>query len=260
MEIEIYQVDAFAHKPFAGNPAAVCLLEKPLDKELMQSIAAENNVSETAYVWPIEPNHFHLKWFTPELEIELCGHATLATAHILWEIERVAEHETISFETLSGTLKASKKGNWITLDFPVVRKVQEEIPEELKVIFPQAIEITATASKKYIVELASETEVRNYVPDFHLLKDFGTVITAKGDEQYDFVSRFFAMPVGVPEDPVTGSAHCVLAPYWENKLDKNTFTAFQASKRGGELKVRISDGRVFLSGEAITVLKGTLYL
>lgn len=260
MEIEIYQVDAFANKPFAGNPAAVCLLEKPLDKELMQSIAAENNVSETAYVWPIETNHFHLKWFTPELEIELCGHATLATAHILWETKRVAEHEAISFETLSGTLKASKKGNWITLDFPVVRKVQEEIPEELKSIFPQAIEITATASKKYIVELASETEVRSYVPDFHLLKDFGTVITAKGDDQYDFVSRFFAMPVGVPEDPVTGSAHCVLAPYWENKLDKNTFTAFQASKRGGELKVKISDGRVFLSGEAVTVLKGAMYL
>ncbi|PZP52563.1 MAG: oxidoreductase [Pseudopedobacter saltans] len=258
--MEIYQVDAFASHTFGGNPAAVCILDQALDKEIMQSIAMENNVSETAYVWPIGENNFHLKWFTPELEIELCGHATLASAHILWETGRVSSGKTISFETLSGTLKASQKDNWITLDFPVVRLTKDVIPSELEAIFPTAKNITATASHKYIVELEDEKAVRNYNPDFELLKNYNTIITAQGDDQYDFVSRFFAIPVGVPEDPVTGSAHCVLAPYWESKLDKNIFVAYQASKRGGELQIKISDGRVFLSGKGITVIKGTFYI
>jgi PhzF family phenazine biosynthesis protein len=261
MSIPIYQVDAFTDRPFAGNPAAVCILTKAADPAWMQNVAREMNLSETAFIWP-EADGYRLRWFTPAVEVDLCGHATLATAHTLWETCRLPKSEEARFFTRSGLLRAKKKGDFIELDFPAK-------PEEFAAPLPglgEALGIRVeTVSKNkfdYLVEADSEEVVRNLKPDFAKLREIearGVIVTARPKTgPYDFISRFFAPRAGVNEDPVTGSAHCFLGPYWAKRLGKNEFFAYQASARGGELRVRLLDARVLLSGKAVTVLRGEL--
>ncbi|HMS63744.1 MAG TPA: PhzF family phenazine biosynthesis protein [Ignavibacteria bacterium] len=268
---KIFIVDAFTDKQFTGNPAAVCILEdknsNSENTEWMQKLAAEMNLSETAFVKKLDgSNEFNLRWFTPEVEVELCGHATLAASHILWQTNILDENADAVFNTLySGKLIATKKLNDITLDFPLIPVIDfettTEIENALKVKLIYA-GICGKSESNYIAELESEDVVRNFKPDFKLiagLPKFGIIITSKSsNKDYDFVSRYFAPAKGIDEDPVTGSAHCSLAPYWSKKLNKTEMTAFQASKRGGKMKVRIADDRVLLTGKAVTVLKGEL--
>lgn len=259
-KIALYQVDAFSGKPFSGNPAAVCILEEELPHSLMQSIAAENNLAETAFVRKKEKG-FHLKWFTPTTEIELCGHATLASAHILWEEGLLPESEVAAFDTLSGRLTAMKKGNWIELNFPAALSVPVTLPEAvLRAIGVNPLQ-AAFAKDRYLVEVATPAEVKAATPDFGILKQYdGVVLTSLGNQDmpYDFVSRSFVPSHGINEDPVTGSSHCALVPYYAAKLQKHSFHAFQCSERGGELKLTLSGDRVLMAGEAVTVIKGVL--
>ena len=257
MRIHIHTVDAFTDTPFKGNPAGVCLTEEPLDEKLMQKIAFEMNLSETAFLEKKDGGSYNLRWFTPEVEVDLCGHATLASSHILWEKEKEDKSTTLQFHTRSGLLKANYKDGEIELDFPVIKSEQIDIPDGLT----KALGVKPVSNFKtewyYIAELDSEETVRNVNPDFDMLgklEAWGTIITAKASTAgYDFVSRFFAPLKGVKEDPVTGSAHCALGPYWMKKLGKNSFKAYQASKRGGEIGVHVDGNRVFLTGSAVTV-------
>lgn len=259
--MEIYQVDAFTDKPYQGNPAAVCLLEEPKDVDWLKNVASEMSLPETAFILK-EEEGYNLRWFTPTSEVELCGHATLASAHVLWETGQVDKSEDIYFKTKSGVLTARRNEEWIELDFPI-EAVQEEFTPQLLL---NALEVEPLYVGKnrfdYLIEVASEDIVKNIDPDLKLLKEVdtrGVIVTSKSNsKKYDFISRFFAPAIGIDEDPVTGSAHCALAPYWQEKLDKKEFTAYQASSRGGSLKIRLADDRVFLSGKAITVLKGEL--
>lgn len=261
-KIDLFQVDAFTKKPFKGNPAAVCLLTEDTDVSIMQSIAAENNLAETAFIQR-RGNGFDLRWFTPTVEVDLCGHATLATAHILWQEKVLPESAVAEFHTRSGLLKATKKGDWIELDFPISEITQVELPAGiLRALHARPVN-TAFAKDRYIIELESAEEVRALRPDFISLKDFEmVVVTARGaaDSSYDFVSRTFAAAYGIDEDPVTGSSHCGLAPYWAKELGKNHMFAEQSSKRGGELTLKIANDRVLISGQAVTVLKGVFYV
>jgi PhzF family phenazine biosynthesis protein len=261
MPIPIYQVDAFTDKPFAGNPAGVCILAEPTGEKWMQSVAQEMNLSETAFVYR-EKDGFRLRWFTPAVEVDLCGHATLATAHILWETGRLQPGEEARFYTKSGLLKATPSGSSIELDFP-------SKPEESADPLPGMAEALGTSFRyvcknkfDYLVEVESEEIVRNLKPDFSKLLQIqarGVIVTSKAaKEPFDFVSRFFAPRVGVNEDPVTGSAHCFLGPYWGKRLGKNSFLAFQASERGGEIRIRLDGDRVFLGGVAVTIFRGEL--
>lgn len=262
--IKIFTVDAFTDVPFRGNPAAVCLPEKNLDENLMQKIAFEMNLSETAFVVKKEDG-FSLRWFTPESEVELCGHATLASAHILWQENYLGKNETAVFHTIyKGILKADCNQDGIILDFPVnTPNKSNEVPElsEALGIKPKTV---MTTEDHYLAELNSGDEVKNIQPDFALLKKlpkFGIIITAaSGSDKYDFISRFFAPKKGIDEDPVTGSAHCVLAPYWSEKLAKNSLVAFQASKRGGILSLTLKNDRVMIAGKAVTIMSGILNL
>ena len=262
MKLPIYTVDAFADKPFSGNPAAVCITDKALSEELMKNIAFEMNLSETAYLVKNNPdnnNSFNLRWFTPQAEVDLCGHATLASSHILWQTGISLKNEPINFHTKSGVLTSVNKGNdSYEMDFPAIEQDVIDFPHELEMalgIKPQYVGMTKW---NYIVELGNEEEVRNVQPDFDMLEKlpgWGTIITAKSAMKgYDFVSRFFAPEKGIKEDPVTGSAHCVLGPFWQKRLEKNEFKAYQASQRGGTVGVRVEGDRVFLSGKAITIL------
>lgn len=257
MNIRFFQVDAFTNKPFSGNPAGVCILDAPVDDHLMLAIAAENNLSETAFLLR-QQDGYNLRWFTPTLEIELCGHATLASAHVLWEAALAAPDEVLRFHTLSGLLTAAKRDNRIELDFPARGYEASVVPTVLRQLFPAGYVNAVYSHDRYIIELETAADVARFQPDFHLLETYRCVITAKGaaDTPYDFVSRYFAMPVGIKEDPVTGSAHCSLATYWAQQLGKNTFFAYQASARGGEIKVILQDERVLLQGEAVTVING----
>jgi PhzF family phenazine biosynthesis protein len=261
MSIPIYQVDAFTDKPFGGNPAAVCILSAPADEKWMQNVAREMNLSETAFIYR-ENDSFRLRWFTPAVEVDLCGHATLATAHILWETGRLDSAEQALFQTKSGLLKAKRSGSMIELDFP-------SKPEESAEPLPGLAEALGTQFRyvcknkfDYLVEVDSEDIVRNLKPDFLKLQDIparGVIVTSKAiTEPYDFVSRFFAPRVGVNEDPVTGSAHCFLGPYWAKRLGKNSFLAYQASSRGGIIQIRVEEDRVFFRGQAVTVVRGNL--
>ncbi len=260
--IRIFTVDAFTDKPFSGNPAAVCLLEENKDDGWLLNIAAEMNLSETAFVRK-EKDWFSLRWFTPKTEVELCGHATLASAHILWEEDILKRNEEAVFHTVfKGTLTAKKNGDEIILNFPVTvpnDSGRNEMLETALGIIPLNI---GTTEHHYIAELNSEEDVKNIKPDYGLLErlsKYGTIITSKAENKnYDFVSRFFAPAKGINEDPVTGSAHCVLAPYWSERLNKKTMNAFQASQRGGHLTVTLDGDRVLLAGKAVTVLKGEL--
>jgi len=265
MTISIYQVDAFSDRPFGGNPAAVCLLENERDDAWMQAIAAEMNVSETAFLKQLNGERVSLRWFTPTVEVDLCGHATLAAAHVLWESGLCDENATIEFTTLSGALFARRCETWIVLDFPaqavhVLNPVPSILLEGLGVT---SAEFVGTDGVDYVVELDQAASVRQLVPNSILLGRLpvrGVTVTAKADEgdRHDFVSRFFAPAAGIPEDPVTGSAHCSLATYWASRLQKTEFWAYQASKRGGELKVSLLGDRVQLAGKAITVLAGEI--
>jgi PhzF family phenazine biosynthesis protein len=258
--MNIYQVDAFTDKPFCGNPAAVCVLSRPADEGWMQQLAQEMNLSETAFFHPFRDG-YKLRWFTPTREVDLCGHATLASAHILWEANYISPNESARFHTRSGLLTARKnREQWIELDFPAMPPEPAELPEDVLSALGVTPLYTGKNGMDYLVEIGSEAELMRVRPDFRKLAEApvrGVIVTSRSDSNaYDFVSRFFAPAAGVDEDPVTGSAHCALTPYWAAKLGKSQLNAFQASYRGGVLKVRTNGDRVILAGKAITVLKG----
>jgi predicted PhzF superfamily epimerase YddE/YHI9 len=255
--MRLWHVDAFTRERFAGNPAAVCLLDGPRDDRWMRSIAGEMNLSETAFLHP-EGAKWRLRWFTPKAEVDLCGHATLAGAHILYS--RLGAGGDLAFLTRSGELKAVRKGDWIELDFPALPAAEE--PPPLGLVEALGVKPKAAARSRFdrLLELDSEEAVRAVNPDLRALANVdtrGVIVTARGT-RHDFVSRFFAPAVGVDEDPVTGSAHCVLAPYWAPRLGRREMLGFQASKRGGEVRVRLEGDRVFLGGHAVIVAEGTL--
>jgi PhzF family phenazine biosynthesis protein len=259
---EIFQVDAFTNTPFKGNPAAVCVMPQAGEEGWMQNLATEMNLSETAFLVQ-QDDGYNLRWFTPAVEVDLCGHATLASAHILWETGLLAADEQARFFTRSGLLTAERQGDWIQLDFPSEPASAVQAPENLD----QALGVSETYVGKnrfdYLVEVEAEDLVRNLTPDYVLLSSIssrGFMVTSRSDSSdIDFVSRFFAPAFGINEDPVTGSAHCCLGPYWADKLNKRELTAYQASARGGIVRVRVSEERVYLLGQAVTVMRGTLF-
>ena len=259
MGTKIYQVDAFTSEPFAGNPAAVCILPGPRDAGWMQSVAREMNLSETAFLYE-EGDGFRLRWFTPTLEVDLCGHATLASAHVLWETGLLARDRRACFNTRSGRLRAELKGKEIELDFPATPEEPASAPAELERGLGVISKYIGRSRFDYLVEVDSEQTVRNLNPDFNLLKTIpirGIIVTGPAASgPYDFVSRFFAPCAGVDEDPVTGSAHCCLGPFWATRLGKDELNAYQASERGGAVRVRLGGDRVYLAGQAVTVLRG----
>jgi PhzF family phenazine biosynthesis protein len=258
MAQKIYQVDSFTSEPFAGNPAGVCILDAAINEDRMQKIAAEMNLSETAFLYR-DGDLYRLRWFTPEAEVSLCGHATLASAQILFEQSICSSEETIRFMTLSGELTAKSVDGMIQLDFPATVATEKTPPDAIV----EALGVTALWCGKnkfdWLLELESAEAVRSCSPDFGALKQLGArglMVTAKSDDdRYDFISRFFAPGVGIDEDPVTGSAHCTLAPYWADKLGKDELVAFQASRRGGVVRIKLSGERVLLSGNALTVME-----
>jgi PhzF family phenazine biosynthesis protein len=262
MTIPIYVVDAFTNERFSGNPAAVCLLSAPMPEEWMQKVAAEMNLSETAFLSP-HKNGYLLRWFTPNAEVDLCGHATLASAHILWELGKVDPDEMISFYTKSGILTTRKDGEWIQMDFPSEPPAPiAAYPDELVEALGVEPLFVGRNRFDYLIEIESEQQLRELQPNFTLLqqvKTRGVIVTGRSStEKFDFFSRCFFPAIGVPEDPVTGSAHCCLGPYWETKLGKSLLIAYQASKRGGVVKVKVNHDRVGLSGQAVAVWKGEL--
>lgn len=261
MEIPIAQVDAFTDTPFRGNPAGVCVLETPRTAQWMQSVAAEMNVAETAFLEP-GADGFGLRWFTPLVEIDLCGHATIASAHVLWETGRLPESAPARFHTRSGLLTADRRGAWIELDFPATPAVATEAPAAMAPALGVTPKWIGRSRFDYLVEVDSEETVRRMAPNLKELaavETRGVIVTApSASRAYDFVSRFFAPRVGIDEDPVTGSSHCCLGPYWAARLGKREMTAYQASTRGGVVRVRIDGERIRLGGQAVTVLRGVL--
>ncbi|MBI9046259.1 MAG: PhzF family phenazine biosynthesis protein [Anaerolineaceae bacterium] len=257
----IFQVDSFSKEPFKGNPAGVCILEEQKSDEWMKAVAREMNLSETAFLMS-EGQGYRLRWFTPAAEVDLCGHATLASAHILWESGLEKPGTLIQFFTRSGLLTASLSGEWIELNFPVTRVEETAAPHGLIEAMGKEPLFVGVGGDDYLLEYESREDIFSLVPDYGLLKKVearGVIATCQSDDdEYDFISRFFAPRVGVDEDPVTGSAHCRLVPYWKEKLGKNTFKAYQASARGGELRLRLDGERVIIGGQAVTVLKGEL--
>jgi PhzF family phenazine biosynthesis protein len=257
MEISLYQIDAFASELFEGNPAAVCPLDEWLPDEIMQSIAAENNLSETAFFVP-KASGFHIRWFTPVSEVDLCGHATLATAYVLFNILGYKK-EKIEFDSRSGILAVTKKDGWLVMDFPAQPPVPCDIPKEIVKAFT-ATPIECLKSEDLIVVFEHESDIESANPDFELLKKLdlrGVAITAKST-RYNFVARFFAPKYGIPEDPVTGSAYTQLAPYWASKTGLKIFSVKQMSSRSGELRCEIAGDRVFISGKAIKYMEGKI--
>lgn len=263
MTFSLFQVDSFTDEPFRGNPAGVCLLDRPRDEDWMLGIAREMNLSETAFLLP-EGTGYRLRWFTPQVEVTLCGHATLASAHILWEQGILYPDQTAQFETLSGRLSAFRTADsWIALDFPLRQVAPAAAPPGLlSALGIEQVQFSGRYREDYLIEVTDEEAVRALTPDFARLKTVparGVVVTARAQEKaYDFVSRFFAPAVGVDEDPVTGSAHCALAPYWAERLGKPSLLAYQASRRGGLLRVTPRNGRVLLEGQAVTIFEARL--
>jgi len=261
--MRLLQIDAFTDTPFKGNPAAVCLLDRERDDGWMQHVASEMNLSETAFLFPRDDG-WSLRWFTPAVEVALCGHATLASAHALWQEKLLASGETARFHTLSGVLTADQRGEWIELDFPAKPNEPVSPPPAalLDALGTPHPRYTGRNQFDYLVELSSEEEVRHLRPDHAVLRQLpvrGVIVTSRSSTPgFDFVSRFFAPGSGVDEDPVTGSAHCALAPYWSALLGKNDFVAYQASARGGVLRVHLDGDRVKLGGKAVTILRGEL--
>lgn len=261
MGLTIWQVDAFTSEPFAGNPAAVCVLPEPRDDAWMQAVAREMNLSETAFLVR-QPGGFSLRWFTPAVEVDLCGHATLASAHVLWEEGILRPDEAARFDTRSGLLTAVRRGQWIEMDFPANPATPAELPPKLVAALGVTPLFVGRSRFDYLIELGSEQAVRGVAPDMSLLAAVaarGVMVTSRASSPpFDFVSRFFAPAVGIPEDPVTGSAHCTLGPFWRDRLGKDEMLAFQASPRGGVVRVRPASNRVALAGQAVTVLRGEL--
>ena len=261
MSALLFHVDAFADAPFSGNPAAVCLLDEPAAPDWMQAVACEMNLSETAFVVP-GAERFDLRWFTPGMEVDLCGHATLASAHILWQNELGPPEDRIEFETRSGVLGAELDGEWILLDFPSDPPVEMPAPEGLEDALGCSPTWFGESANYHFAEVVDEETLRSLAPDFRALAELvpiGVCVTVRGDgAPYDLVSRFFAPGAGIDEDPVTGSAHCQLAPYWSERLGKSELLAFQASRRGGVVRLVDRGDRVELAGRALTVARGRL--
>lgn len=263
MSIRIVQVDAFTNRPFAGNPAAVCVLPEPRPDEWMRNVAREMNLSETAFLVP-QNGDFHLRWLTPSVEVDLCGHATVASAHVLWEDGYLPAGKQARFHTRSGLLLADRRGDWIELDFPAKSAERADAPEGLlsSLGVPKPLYVGRNAWD-YLVEVESEDQLAALSPDHTQLRKIpvrGVIVTcrAKAGSEFDFLSRFFAPGSGVDEDPVTGSAHTALGPYWGAKLNKTEMTGFQASQRGGVVRVRLAGDRVILGGQAVTVMTADL--
>lgn len=261
MAQEIFQVDAFTDKPFGGNPAAVCLLPEAADEEWMQHVAREMNLSETAFLVE-QDDGYNLRWFTPAVEVDLCGHATLASAHILWEQGFLPPESPARFHTRSGLLGAVRKGAWIELDFPAEPEKQTEIPEDLFKALGAPAQYVGKNRFDFLLEYASADTIRTMSPDFTLLSKIpcrGIIVTSRSDaDRHDFICRFFAPAAGINEDPVTGSAYCCLGPYWADKLGRKELTGYQVSARGGVVKVLVGDDRVYIGGQAVTVMQGTI--
>ncbi len=261
MGLPIVQVDAFTDTPFRGNPAAVCVLPAPRDAAWMQQVAREMHLSETAFLCRRDDG-FDLRWFTPAIEVPLCGHATLASAHVLWEAGHLAPEATARFHTRSGLLTATRHDTWISLDFPALPPEEAPAPEALLQALPVTPLWVGKNRAAYLVHVASEDIVRTLQPDFAILATLpvqGAMVTSRATTAgYDFVSRYFAPRAGINEDPVTGSSHCCLTPFWSQRLGKDHMVAYQASARGGVLRVQMQGGRVILSGQAVTVLRGEL--
>jgi PhzF family phenazine biosynthesis protein len=259
--MNVTQVDAFTAVPFRGNPAAVLILDEARGDAWLQDVAREMNLSETAFLRR-EGDAWRLRWFTPTVEVDLCGHATLASAHVLWESARLEEREEARFETRSGRLTARRAGAWIEMDFPAEAPIAAEPPAGLV----EALGVTplhiARNRMDYLVEVGTEAEVRAAAPSIGALRSVetrGVILTApSAGPDCDFVSRFFAPAVGVDEDPVTGSAHCALAPFWAERTGRSELVGYQASARGGHVRVRVNGTRVILAGQAVTVLRGEL--
>lgn len=273
--IPIFQVDAFTARPFAGNPAVVCLLAGSRDAAWMQAVAREMNLSETAFLVPRSgaEREYDLRWFTPAVEVDLCGHATLASAHVLWEDGRLAPEAPVAFHTRSGQLTARRRGEAIELDFPAAPVEETAPPPGLTDALGIApVFVGRNALGDWLVEVMDEAAVRGMAPDMQALggvAHHGVIVTARADEapgeddsgaggRWDFVSRFFAPALGIDEDPVTGAAHCALGPYWAARLGVDELVGFQASARGGIVGVRMAGGRVLLAGRAVTVMRGEL--
>jgi predicted PhzF superfamily epimerase YddE/YHI9 len=247
-------VDAFTAEPFAGNPAAVCLLPGPVDELWMKRVAREMNLSETAFLHPVDGG-FSLRWLTPAVEVKLCGHATLASAFALWEMGVLAPHETARFHTLSGWLTCHREGDWIAMDFPAKVCAPCDPPDGLAESIRADLSFCGNNGMDYLVEVGSAAILRGLRPDLSRLASLpvrGVIVTSGSDRpEFDFLSRFFAPAAGVNEDPVTGSAHCALGPYWSGKTGRTGFTAFQASERGGIVQVQVKGDRVILKGQAV---------
>jgi PhzF family phenazine biosynthesis protein len=258
----IFIVDAFTDRPFKGNPAAVCILRNPRDDGWRQDLAREMNLSETAFLEKRPDGSYTLRWCTPAVEVDLCGHATLASAHVLWESGELPAGERAVFHTRSGILYAAKQGDWIEMDFPAEPEKNAAAPAELIGALGLVPLYSGRNRFDYLLEVDQEETVRNLNPDMTRLKKVdmrGVIVTSRSrSADYDFVSRFFAPAVGVDEDPVTGSAHSCLGPYWGGKLGKKALMAYQASPRGGILRVGLKDDRVLIGGQAVTVIRGEL--
>jgi len=261
MPIRIVQVDAFTSQPFAGNPAAVCVLSSEPAEPWMRDVAREMNLAETAFLVP-QADGYNLRWFTPAVEVALCGHATVASAHVLWEDGHLPPAVQARFHTRSGLLTADRRGDWIELDFPATLAAPCEPPPGLLGALGAQAKFVGKSKFDYLVEVESEEQLRALAPDHTRLRQLpvrGVIVTARSSTpEFDFVSRFFAPGSGIDEDPVTGSAHCALGPYWSAKLGNAELTAFQASARGGVVRVRVQGDRVLLGGQAVTVLRGEL--
>ena len=275
-KIKIYQVDAFTSESFKGNPAAVCILEDDISDELMKNIAQEMNLSETAFVKHLKNsnigkgNLFSLRWFTPEVEVDLCGHATIATSKVLFDEFNIKE-QYIKYETKSGLLTSKKKDEKISLDFPIDKALDFNLTQDIldaMGIRSYSKAIIGEKTRKLVIEVKDKENIINLKPNFEILKSLkfksdvkGIGVTCRGNEKYDFISRYFNPWAGINEDPVTGSVHTLLANYWSNKLNKMDMNAYQASNRSGEISLKLLENdRVRLSGEAVIVLRGELYL
>lgn len=254
-------VDAFAERPFTGNPAAVCVLDGPASEDWMRGLAAEMNLSETAFVVP-DGDAFGLRWLTPEVEVDLCGHATLASAHLLYETGRVGPDDAVRFDTRSGRLTVHRTGeSTYTMDFPATPPIESPADGLAETFGVEPVWTGRTRFDVFAV-LESEAVVRALAPDpgaVARLGARGVILTARADDEgYDVVSRFFAPEAGVPEDPVTGSAHCAIGPYWARQLERDELSCYQASRRGGHVGVRVRGDRVELTGRAVTVYRAEL--
>jgi PhzF family phenazine biosynthesis protein len=254
----IVQVDAFTDEPFRGNPAAVCVMTSAADENWMQKVAREMNLSETAFLYR-DNSGYQLRWFTPAVEMVLCGHATLASAHVLWEDGHCKPEETIRFFTRSGELTATRKNRWTELNFPSDPVSEAPPPDGLITALGAEPKFIGKGKSDYLVEIADEKTLRRLSPDFSALArltENGVIVTSRSAEAgYDFVSRLFAPAIGINEDPVTGSVHCSLTPYWSERLGKNELRAYQASDRGGVLRVALDGDRVRIAGQAVTVMR-----